>query len=839
MTFLLELSNFKSFEKHILKIPSSGLILIDGVSGSGKTSIIQAFLFAVTGQGKKIASYGSKKVKVTLTRLDENKTNKFSITRTKGPDALVLVANNKEYHDDEAQAIIEKEFGKHFTSSSVLLQKGTMSFLSLTPKERLTQIENILFTDFSIEDKKIKLKKNIKENEDKILEASAKCDTLISIKKSKIEKKPNDKLSHLKTIEECMIFKENITSKYNECITRLSSLKEDLSNYTVKLNDNNIKKERRSIVSKNLEEDEKNYLYNLEEYNKLGLIQNIEEIKIKIKTLESTLKYIHLCEELEKEESIIKKDKEALIKTVKDDIDKLQFSEEKLSEISSLIDKKEKELDKTTLVLSSKNRLDNINSKIQDRKKYISQINETELLHAIKSQEEKIIVLSKDKKEAEIAKTSIKCPCCSSMLRYISSSHSLEKFESTFYNVDVNKIDQEIQALRKSLDENKKKIENYKKISDSIELLEKDKELIEKEIPESSKESSLTELNDKVSELKKTIDELKSNKNKLIYNKNRISQLEDYKKDIEDNKHSILCSRQDKIKTIQTQITHIRKNITDEIDQESIQKEIVELKIIVENDLQIQKQKNRYHELYTQYLGKINTHKDSLEKLIVLSDKEEEEVINNINSLNEEIIVANFNIEELNLIENINNIDIQIQFLNYKEEMRNLEDDISKHNIERDNISVFTQKLKSLQTSIEIAESKLLYKFIDNLNQRVNYHLEAMFTDPLNVNISCFKETKKGEKPKIELELFYKGNETDISNLSGGEFDRLNMCFLLSFNELSRSNIIILDEALSSLNQELVCDIIEHLKENKEKDKLIIMTLHQSIKGMFDQVINL
>jgi ABC-type Mn2+/Zn2+ transport system ATPase subunit len=114
-----------------------------------------------------------------------------------------------------------------------------------------------------------------------------------------------------------------------------------------------------------------------------------------------------------------------------------------------------------------------------------------------------------------------------------------------------------------------------------------------------------------------------------------------------------------------------------------------------------------------------------------------------------------------------------------------------------------------------------------------------MFSDPLNVNISCFKETKKGEKPKIELEIFYKGNETDIGNLSGGEFDRLNMCFLLSFNELSRSNIIILDEALSSLNQELVCDIIEHLKENKEKEKLIIMTLHQSIKGMFDQVINL
>ncbi len=52
--------------------------------------------------------------------------------------------------------------------------------------------------------------------------------------------------------------------------------------------------------------------------------------------------------------------------------------------------------------------------------------------------------------------------------------------------------------------------------------------------------------------------------------------------------------------------------------------------------------------------------------------------------------------------------------------------------------------------------------------------------------------------------------------------------------------MIILDEALSSLNQELVADIIEHIQDvNKNNRKLVLMTLHQSIKGMFDQVISL
>ena len=41
-------------------------------------------------------------------------------------------------------------------------------------------------------------------------------------------------------------------------------------------------------------------------------------------------------------------------------------------------------------------------------------------------------------------------------------------------------------------------------------------------------------------------------------------------------------------------------------------------------------------------------------------------------------------------------------------------------------------------------------------------------------------------------------------------------------------------------NHKKKCDFFEKsIKENNDKEKLVIMTLHQSIKGMFDQVINL
>jgi DNA repair exonuclease SbcCD ATPase subunit len=106
MSFTLELNNFKTFEKFLLKLPSTGLILLDGVSGKGKTTIVQAIVFAVNGFGKKLASYGTKKVRVDLTKFDSNNRQEFKIIRQKSPDSLVLVRNDKEYHDDEAQVII-------------------------------------------------------------------------------------------------------------------------------------------------------------------------------------------------------------------------------------------------------------------------------------------------------------------------------------------------------------------------------------------------------------------------------------------------------------------------------------------------------------------------------------------------------------------------------------------------------------------------------------------------------------------------------------------------------------------------------------------------------------
>ena len=94
--------------------------------------------------------------------------------------------------------------------------------------------------------------------------------------------------------------------------------------------------------------------------------------------------------------------------------------------------------------------------------------------------------------------------------------------------------------------------------------------------------------------------------------------------------------------------------------------------------------------------------------------------------------------------------------------------------------------------------------------------------NPITVQISPFKETKKDIKPSINIIVGYKGIDTDINSLSGGEYDRVTLSIVLALNTMFGSTLLMLDESISSLDEELTGDIIEVLKDNM-KDKVIIM----------------
>ena len=140
---------------------------------------------------------------------------------------------------------------------------------------------------------------------------------------------------------------------------------------------------------------------------------------------------------------------------------------------------------------------------------------------------------------------------------------------------------------------------------------------------------------------------------------------------------------------------------------------------------------------------------------------------------------------------------------------------------------------------IQEAESIAILQTIESINYYMNFYLEKFFPDnPISVEISPYKETKKDIKPSINIEVGYKGSEIDLSMLSGGEYDRVTLSIVLALNSIFGSNLLMLDESISSLDEGLTNEILDVLKEHL-KEKLVVVVAHQIGDGMFDNVVKI
>ena len=140
---------------------------------------------------------------------------------------------------------------------------------------------------------------------------------------------------------------------------------------------------------------------------------------------------------------------------------------------------------------------------------------------------------------------------------------------------------------------------------------------------------------------------------------------------------------------------------------------------------------------------------------------------------------------------------------------------------------------------VKEAETKSIFDFIDQLNTHAGMYIEEFFPDEdINVQLVTNKELKKGkDKTGLFFEVQYKTMKGDIDFLSGGQRDRVNLAFTLAFSELVDNRILLLDECISSLDNETSDHVIDTLK-TKYKGKLILCVAHQVNTGVFDQVIH-
>ena len=122
----ISLTNFKCWADSSFDLGKNGITLIKGNSGVGKSSILDAIYFALYGKGMKVLKVGTKSCKVVL------ETHNMSITRTKGPNRLVVKKNDDVYEDKAGQSIIDDIFTHNYDGTGYMKQNDQNSFILLS-----------------------------------------------------------------------------------------------------------------------------------------------------------------------------------------------------------------------------------------------------------------------------------------------------------------------------------------------------------------------------------------------------------------------------------------------------------------------------------------------------------------------------------------------------------------------------------------------------------------------------------------------------------------------------------------------------------------------------------
>lgn len=813
-SYKISLKNFKCFSNYSVEIDREAIILFDGPSGIGKSSLIQAFLFAITGEGKKLFKQGTKSLTVEL---EKNEKKQFKIVRKKGPESLCVYDGDKCYEDDEAQVRIDNYFGKNFINTSVIKQKGESSFLSSSAKDKMVFLQSLLFSNSSIEKQKERVNDMIKCCKDEMSALSVKKNTLEEVLKNLISRmnkevendENNEKYSDL-SMEEC---DRKIKSRQHKIQEQQNNLQKTI----------NLLQEQQQSKSKYTNEEIKYKQL----HSRLSIFEEQrkeicdKETKIKEKFNENS--YEELLNEISTVRTMIKYMKQ---KTKCMDTQRVLL--EQNSKSLSQIDEEEKTINKGNCEKIDESKYNDYCEKrdlLKKRREVSKKLEECDYDEDdITNKKETVKVLKQYLEKSELYKSSLKCPHCNHSVRLNNSV--LEKLDTVSEDFTKAKI-QEKQKELKQVEQELEKLEHSKKLHNhySNEEDNVNKKLETYDHISIEKISELTDAIDKIEEIKTTKRELKKRK----------TVLSEEKKKIEDFSH-------DQLKQDYMLLQKYEKNIQEgdgDISLDNYECKLSDLLVCQKEQEKIKDELDLLNEKKRTVLKEIKNIGVSIEtcneKLSILEEKLEE-IDESIDKYDEDIKQLRENDKQREWTEQINILNIQKLIVENKNEKKRLEKEIETvfekyKQFERDCVNY-----NIIAEGIEHSESLLLAKFIDTINHNLSIHLDSFFEEPMHVQIKTFKESKSNkEKPVINMEIFYKGNETDLSNLSGGEYDRLNLALTLTFNCISNSPVLILDESLASINQELSTEIIMHLKETISH-KLVWMTQHQAVKGMFDKV---
>lgn len=750
----LELKEFGPYKHEIVewdKIINEPIFLITGKTGSGKSTLFDAFVYALynkTTSGKDIASLRTKtaddktrttvifdfELKNKLYRVERTLayTKKGNKNQTSGKVALIEIVDNNENvlatKEQDVKEKIEQIIGlddKQFCQLIILPQGKFKDFLlskSSEKKETLRSLFNTFFYQKFIDKLSAYAKEQDNDYKLKERELITKFDQFIfdeKLDKFEFLKEENFENVNIQINNQGNIIseKENVLTNLNK---ELENLREEHAKIT-KLNDKFVE----------FDELKEKYKEIIKEENNIIEIQNI--IK-KLEELEKNIDRISEYNKLITKENELVKKKEDLEKDFEDYSNK-RDSNVKLGEQLE-VEKKEIEV---------------IKNKLAEVKYFYDNISAFELAFKEKKEcETKLKEFDKNKLELSKYKENI-------LKLEQSNKQELEKSESLKTN--ISKID--LSIVKKEVEV--EKLEEYKNDKSS---LEKNKVELEAKI------DKLNLLRQKQSDLKNKVEELEKNKEKEILNT--------FLEKLHDGDNCPLC---------QQKIIHVPEVIDVKHEEDTLinkeyedtNKEIIRLETIISNEqddykklqLQLNEQEKVINFDSESELESIKKEKDENEKLLRVSQKaieenqiqldklnskviELEKIIESEGDLKEKLSLANAKIEEYNK-------KVQQDIIDFKEYYKGQEQQVTEFN---NNFEKYTEEksqlqLKEKELEIDIKNNK---ERIISINSDLEELLDKFNNSKLKEYYSDFKEAHEALEDLKDLKDYKE--KVDAYNLA-------------------------------------------------------------------------
>lgn len=820
--YTLKLSRFKKFESLTLQIPSTGIILLDGKNGVGKTTLFEAITFAMydnAGNSCYPRKDRNSKKKLEPTSVELSFPNGLVIHRQRRPNLLRVSGPGIELMDEVAQGYINRIYGPYnaWLAGGYLEQEKPCAFFSMSAAEKLDFLQELSLMDrqgfsgpeqFEAYLNKVATRYNEMTQQWKEIEFQMKLNYEMYMRLynnmpgSYREFTPwtDDRVDRLS---------ELLSQTKNETVVKTQGLQNSLSELRLQLlrfSEYTLQKER---LEKSRDELEK-AVSEIQSTENLGsLEEDLSSVHQQIELAKRTQRHIQLMTvktELQKRLSLISTEKSSMTLTEVENYERLLKGpsvEEYDRQLKKLFTAKEYY---TKFGLYQKR--ESLQSQLQGLKRTLE-------TYPQKSFQNEIDEISKKIWATSMREKKLVCPKCTCDL-YLNNGQltPLEIHEC----LPQNHL-QELQQTKVRYQQEETRYRQREQIEQQIQLITQQLE---------------------------QFDAIHSNKLQGF----DVSQKPDFVATIPQIDHLIEQMRLQKEKREHVPVFEPdleRKRINDEFERSRLQKDIS----LIDSELSglnAQKSTNEDVTLLETQKSRLIAEIETLRKIEMTRVAKKatlQQILNQLNSLQKveapTMTVQSLEDELQRTVQEGQRKELEITAQIYLTEMSKLYRQYETQQKNYQEVSLKLGSLQKIRSCLVTAEYIVLDNVLSQINTSIAEVLDQLFVEPVSVTLRSMKQLKSEDriKPEINCEIVVDGVECgNIREVSGGERSRICLAMIIAFSSYSNIPFVFLDEALSALDVSSKESTINTIRKHLQ-NKLVIAVNHDTTKGVYDSVIAL